>query len=66
MHVEVKDLIAEGDKMPARIGMSGTHDGEFVGLQPTGHKWNYEHIHVFRVAEGKSWSTGRYAMTSKP
>lgn len=53
LRVEVKDLIAEGDKVAARIVMSGTHDGEFVGLQPTGRKWNYEHVHIFRVVDGK-------------
>ena len=53
LRVEVEDLIAEGDKVVARIRMTGTHDGEFVGLQPTGRTWNYEHIHIFRLAEGK-------------
>jgi predicted ester cyclase len=28
------------------------HDGEFVGLQPTGRSWKYQHVHIFRIEDG--------------
>src|SRR3712207_98091 len=37
--VEVLDLIAEGNRVAARIRMRGTHDGDFAGLSPTGRRW---------------------------
>ena len=36
---EVEDLIAEGDRVAARVGVSGTHRGEMMGLPPTGSGW---------------------------
>jgi predicted ester cyclase len=29
---EVEDVIAEGDKIVARVTLTGTHEGEFMGL----------------------------------
>ncbi len=53
IQVEVLELLAEADKVVARIRMIGTHDGQFVGLPPTGRRWDYEHIHVFRIEGGQ-------------
>ena len=36
LHITVEDLIAEGDKVVARDTVSGTHQGEYMGLPPTG------------------------------
>ena len=35
-HVTIEDLIAEGDKFCARLKITGTHTGEYLGLAPTG------------------------------
>lgn len=52
IRVEILDLLAEADKVVARVEMTGDHDGEFVGLQATGRAWRYEHVHIFRVEDG--------------
>ena len=36
LHVSVDELIAEGDRVFCRSTMTGTHDGEYKGLAPTG------------------------------
>jgi predicted ester cyclase len=36
LHVELEDLIEEGDKVVARNTVTGTHQGEYRGLPPTG------------------------------
>ena len=36
MHVTVEDLVAEGDRVTARVTMRGIHQGVFQGLAPTG------------------------------
>lgn len=50
---EVEDLIAEGDKVAARVSVQGTHRGELMGLAPTGKRVNTSGIEVFRIADGK-------------
>lgn len=53
LRVGVLDLVGEADKVVARIRMTGTHEGEFVGLAPTGARWDFEHVHIFRLADGR-------------
>jgi len=36
LHITVEDLIAEGDKVVARNTVTGTHQGEHMGLPPAG------------------------------
>ena len=47
------DLIAEDDKVIIRATISGTHNGNFVGIPPTGKKVNIMAISILRLAEGK-------------
>jgi predicted ester cyclase len=57
---EVDDLIAEGDKVAARVSVSGTHLGEMMGLAPTGKRVSTSGIEVFRFEGGKMaehWAT---------
>jgi steroid delta-isomerase-like uncharacterized protein len=57
---EVEDVIAEGDRVAARVSVSGTHLGEMMGLAPTGKKVKTSGIEVFRLERGKMaehWAT---------
>jgi predicted ester cyclase len=52
--MEVRDLIAEGDKVVGHFKCSGTHRGEWRGNPPTGRRFeDVDEIYIFRVAEGK-------------
>jgi steroid delta-isomerase-like uncharacterized protein len=49
----IHDQIAEGDKVVTRKTFTGTHDGEFLGVPPTGRKVTIEVIDIVRVQDGK-------------
>jgi len=49
----IEDMIAEGDKVVARITMSGTNTGSFMGIPPTGKHITFTGIYIARIANGK-------------
>lgn len=53
IHVKIEDIFATEDKVAVRVRISGTHAGEFLGIQPTGKKIEYESNELYRVADGK-------------
>jgi predicted ester cyclase len=53
IHLTVDDVIAEGDKVVARNTVTGTHQGEFMGVGPTGTSVTYNEIFIFRFAAGR-------------
>jgi steroid delta-isomerase-like uncharacterized protein len=53
LHVEVEDLIAEGDKVVIRNTVTGTNQGEYMGRPPTGRSVTYNEIFIFRFADGR-------------
>jgi steroid delta-isomerase-like uncharacterized protein len=52
-HFTIDDMIAEGDKVAARITMTGTHKGEYMGAPPTNKKITIRAIAIERFAGGK-------------
>ena len=53
LHFTINDMIAEGDKVAARITMTGTHKGEYMGAPPTNKKITIRAIAIERFAGGK-------------
>ena len=54
----IEDLIAEGDKVVARGRLTGTHQGEFMGIPATGKPVSQTGTQIVRIAKGKvveSW-----------
>lgn len=49
----IDDLIAEGDKVAARITMTGTHTGDFWGMPATGRKVDFTGIYIVRIRDGR-------------
>jgi predicted ester cyclase len=52
-HGEIEDLVAEGDKVVARVWWTGTQDGPYEGRPPTGNKLSFSTADFFRIEEGK-------------
>ena len=63
IHVTVEDMIAEGDQVVWRWRITGTHNGELMGISPTGRPIDITGIVISRFAQGKwaedyvNWST---------
>ena len=51
--IAVEDMMAEGDRVAARVTMRGTHSGEFQGNAPTGKRVEIRAIDMFRIENGK-------------
>ncbi|MEP7360884.1 MAG: ester cyclase [Chloroflexota bacterium] len=50
---QVDDLIAEDDKVVARVTSSATPIADFQGIKPTGRGYSVGEIHIFRVRDGR-------------
>lgn len=53
LHVEIEDLIEEGDKVVSRNTVTGTNQGEYMGHSPTGKRVTYDEIFIFRFENGR-------------
>jgi steroid delta-isomerase-like uncharacterized protein len=51
--ITIEDVMAEGDRVTARVVMRGTHRGEFQGITPTGKRIEVRAIDMFRISNGK-------------
>lgn len=51
-HAELHEVVAEGDLVVARLMVSGTHRGEFMGVPATGRSFSVQHLHMYRVRNG--------------
>ena len=49
----IEHLIAEGDEIVLRMTWTGTHEGEFMGIPPTGKRISINVIDILGMAEGK-------------
>lgn len=50
---EIHELVAEGDVVALRARPGGTHEGEFLGIAPTGKKVQFDVMAFFRIVDGK-------------
>src|SRR4029079_1511915 len=50
----IEDLIAEDDRVVARLTAGARQTGEFMGMPPTGRSYEIGEIHIFRLWGGKN------------
>lgn len=53
LHISLDELIAEDDRVFVRSTLTGTHDGEYKGIAPTGRNVAADCAEVYRLADGK-------------
>lgn len=53
LHLTVEEQIAEGDKVVSRGTFTATHQGEFMGIAPTGKQIKLNFIEILGVAAGR-------------
>jgi predicted ester cyclase len=52
-HAEIQEVVAEGDRLVARVVWTGTQDGPFQGRPATGRKLRFSTSDFFRIENGK-------------
>lgn len=55
--VELEQVIADGDWLAQRVTVTATHEGEFMGIDPTGKQVEVTGMNVTRFEDGK-WVEG--------
>jgi predicted ester cyclase len=54
VHMEIVELIAEGDKVVGRFTCSATHLGAWLGHAPTGRRFErVDEVSIFRFRDGR-------------
>ena len=60
LHMEVHEVVAGDDLVAYRATLSGRHDGELLGMAPTGREFRVQHMHMLRMRDGRAcehWAT---------
>jgi predicted ester cyclase len=52
-HEEIEFIVADDDKAVSYVRNTGTHDGDLMGLPPTGRKFDIHSIGILRFADGQ-------------
>ena len=53
IHRPIEDIIAKRDKVWMYVKGEGTHTGEYLGITPTGKKFTFSGVAIFRVVDSK-------------
>ena len=53
LHYHIDELVAEGETVVERFTITGTQQGDFMGLPPTGRPTRFAGVSFFRLKAGK-------------
>ena len=53
LHHNIKDMVAEGDKVAVRLNVTGTHKGEFRSIPPSGRKLSLDEMAFLTILDGR-------------
>jgi steroid delta-isomerase-like uncharacterized protein len=51
MRMDAQDVFASGDKVAARVRLTGTHEGPFMGMPATGKQVDIQLIDIMRMSD---------------
>ena len=51
--VSIDELVADGDRVAVATTLTGTHEGELLGIAPTGRRVSVTGIDLVRVQDGR-------------
>jgi predicted ester cyclase len=60
IHLEIQEIVAAGDLVAYRATLTGTHEGELLGIGPTNKAFRVQHMHMLRMRDGRAcehWAT---------
>ena len=52
LHATEQDIVAAGDTVAVRYVVEATHEGNLLGLEPTGRRVRWDAVDIYRVADG--------------
>jgi predicted ester cyclase len=52
LHATEQDAVAAGDTVAVRYVVEATHEGNLLGLEPTGRRVRWDAVDIYRVADG--------------
>jgi len=53
LNAQEQDIVADGDTVAIRFVVEATHEGELLGIAPTGRRVRWDAVDVYRLREGK-------------
>ena len=53
LKVVAEDVLSEGDRVVARVTITGTHEGRFLGVDPTHKAISIRSIDIWRIEDGR-------------
>lgn len=66
LHVRIEQQIAEGDWVVSRITVRGTHQGTWLGMNPTGKALEFTGVNIDKVVGGRIVEHGGAANMLEP
>lgn len=52
VRLEIEDVFGGDDRVAIRLRVTGTHQGEFLGIRPTGQQIDYQSSEIYRFRGG--------------
>jgi len=52
LHAAEQDLLAAGDTVVVRLVVEAAHEGNLLGIEPTGHRVRWDAVDIYRLADG--------------
>ena len=53
LNAQEQDIVADGDMVAVRFVVEATHEGNLLGIAPTGRRVRWDAVDVYRLRDGK-------------